>query len=141
MIKASKKNSNSTDRQSPLLKNVDSLSNLMDDRASSASSRWNQNFQRKKSHSSMRLKSHQSMNFRQFQNQDTVSDRHGNTEKHSHVLKNSQSIVNQEESEKISDPVYKNFMGFNSESPLDQNFLMKSNDNSIPSNSPLRFEF
>ena len=39
------------------------------------------------------------------------------------------------------DPILKNIMGFTNESPLDQNFLKKEKDDSLPSNSPLNYDF
>ena len=38
-------------------------------------------------------------------------------------------------------PVMKNIMGFTNESPLDQNFLRKDKGDSLPSNSPLNYDF
>ena len=81
------------------------------------------------------------MNFKQLYSQDTFSDRQGNGEKYNNAHNNSQSVVRTDEYDKIAEPVFKNIMGFNNESPLDQNFLTKDNENSMPSNSPLRFEF
>ena len=148
-----KDKSGSTDRLTPnTRKAADSLSNLIDDRSSTASNRWQAQLLRKKGHSSVRLAFGTGL-ISKTQTADAFSDKQQYGDKMSNINghNNTHSVIHQEDAlaelrrqdtgDAMAAPVMRNIMGFTNESPLDQNFLRKDKDNSLPSNSPLNYDF